>query len=115
LGKCASITPSLVGEVDLRLGFDDEEGVGVGEAGGAEFLAGFVEGGGERGEDDAAVGAADEMEAELVVDELERFGHASGAIGCVTGSIHRIALRIKIKMKAGDGNFDLYQIGTEAD
>jgi len=31
-------------EEDLGFGFDDEEGVGVGAAGGAEFLAGFVEG-----------------------------------------------------------------------
>ena len=33
-----------LGQVDLGFGFDDEEGVGVGVAGGAEFLAGFVEG-----------------------------------------------------------------------
>ncbi len=32
------------GQVDLGFGFDDEEGVGVGVAGGAEFLAGIVEG-----------------------------------------------------------------------
>ena len=31
-------------EIDFGFGFDDEEGVGVGVAGGAEFLAGFVEG-----------------------------------------------------------------------
>jgi len=31
-------------EINLGFGFDDEEGVGVGVAGGAEFLAGFVEG-----------------------------------------------------------------------
>ena len=31
-------------EVNFRFGFDDEEGVGVGVAGVAEFLAGFVEG-----------------------------------------------------------------------
>ena len=59
------------GEVDLGFGFDDEEGVGVGVAGGAEFLAGVVEGFGEDGEDDAAVVAADEMEAEFLLDELE--------------------------------------------
>ena len=35
------------GEVDGGLGLDDEEGVRVGAAGGAEFLAGFVEGVGE--------------------------------------------------------------------
>ena len=32
------------GQVDFCFGFDDEEGVGVGVAGGAEFLAGVVEG-----------------------------------------------------------------------
>jgi hypothetical protein len=58
-------------EVDGGFGFDDEEGVGVGAAGGAEFLAGFVEGVGENGEDDAAVGAAYEVEAALLLDELE--------------------------------------------
>lgn len=40
-------------------------------AGGAEFLAGFVEGVGEDGENDAAVSAADEVEAALLLDELE--------------------------------------------
>ena len=30
------------GEVDFGFGFDDEKGVGVGVAGVAEFLAGFV-------------------------------------------------------------------------
>jgi hypothetical protein len=62
------------GEVDLGFGFDDEEGVGVGVAGGAEFLAGFVEGVGLDGEDYAAVGAADEIEAEFLLDELELSG-----------------------------------------
>ena len=61
----------LSGEVDFGFGFDDEEGVGVGAAGGAEFLAGFVEGVGEDGEDDFAVGAADEVEAAFLLDELE--------------------------------------------
>jgi hypothetical protein len=32
------------GEVDFGFGFYDEEGVGIGMAGVAEFLAGFVEG-----------------------------------------------------------------------
>jgi len=32
------------GEVNFGFGFDDEEGVGVGVAGGAEFLAGVIEG-----------------------------------------------------------------------
>src|SRR6266850_2876577 len=63
--------------VDFGFGLDDEEGVGIGAAGGAEFLAGFVEGVGEDGEDDAAVGAADEIEAAFLLDELELSGHAS--------------------------------------
>ena len=54
---------------------DDEEGVGGGEAGGEEFLAGVVEGVGEGGEDDAAVGTADKVEAEFALDELGRRGH----------------------------------------
>ena len=69
---------------------DDEEGVGVGAAGGAEFLAGFFEGVGEDGKDDAAVGAANELEAALVLDELELGGHSRSAFG----SIHRIGGRI---------------------
>jgi len=60
-----------LGEVDFGFGFDDEESVGVGTAGGAEFLAGFVEGVGQDGEDDAAIGAADEIEAAFLLDELE--------------------------------------------
>lgn len=43
-------------------------------AGGAEFLAGVVEGVGQDGEDYAAVGAADEIEAALLLDELELGG-----------------------------------------
>lgn len=39
-------------------------------AGGAELLAGFVEGGGEDREDYGAFGAADEMEAAFLLDEL---------------------------------------------
>ena len=59
-----------LGEVDFGFGFDDEEGVGVGAAGGVEFLAGFVEGGSEDSENDFALGAADEVEAALLLDEL---------------------------------------------
>jgi hypothetical protein len=44
----------------LGFGFDDEEGVGVGVAGGAEFLAGVVEGVSEDGEDDAVFRADDD-------------------------------------------------------
>ena len=41
---CVPWTGQLhAGQVDIGFGFDDEEGVGVGAAGGAEFLAGFVE------------------------------------------------------------------------
>ena len=57
-------------QVDFGFGFDDEEGVGGGVAGGAEFLEGFVEGVGEDREEDAAVGAADEIEAAFGLDEL---------------------------------------------
>ena len=58
-------------QVDFGFGFDDEEGVGVGVAGGAEFLAGIVERFGEDGEDDLSFEAADEIEAALLLDELE--------------------------------------------
>lgn len=40
-------------------------------AGGVEFSEGFVEGVSEDREDDAAVGAADEIEAALGLNELE--------------------------------------------
>ena len=65
------MNPQSSGEVNFGFGFDDEEGVGVGAAGGAEFLAGFVEGVGEDGEDDLALGAADEIKAAFLLDELE--------------------------------------------
>ena len=89
----AGLIPRLR-EVDGGLGFDDEEGVGVGAAGGAEFFAGFFEGVGEDGKDEPAVGAADEVEAALKLDELELGGHARGAFG----SIHRIRIEIKRKL-----------------
>ena len=53
-------------------------------AGGAEFLAGFVEGGGEDGEDYGAFGAADEIEAAFLLDELE-FGRHARALGYASG------------------------------
>ena len=59
----------------MGLGFDDEEGVGVGVAVGAELLEGVVEGGSQDGEDYGAVVAADEVEAALLLDELEICGH----------------------------------------
>ena len=86
-------------EINLGFSFDDEEGVGVGGAGGAEFGAGFVEGIGDDREDDAAIGATDEIEAALLLDELEWGGHASGAICVATRSIHGSRWRIKIKVK----------------
>lgn len=58
-------------QIDGGFGFNDEEGVGVGAAGGPEFLAGFVEAVGKNGEDDAAVSAAYEIEAALLLDELD--------------------------------------------
>ena len=42
---------------------------------GAEFLEGILEGGSEDGEDYGAVVAADEVEAALLLDELEICGH----------------------------------------
>ncbi len=73
-------TCACLGEVDFGFGFDYEEGVGVGVAGVAEFLAGFVEGIGQDGEEDFAFGAADEIEAALLLDELELGRHA--ALAC---------------------------------
>ena len=49
-------------------------------AGVAEFLAGFFEGIGEDGEDDFAGVAADEVEAALLVDELELRGHRAALV-----------------------------------
>src|SRR5712692_6436975 len=75
----AGLKPGLYrrsGQVNFGFGFDDEEGVGVGAAGGAEFLAGFVERVGLDGKDDATVGAADEIEATLLLDELELRRHS---------------------------------------
>ncbi len=122
-----------LGEVDGSFGFDDEEGVGVGAAGGAEFLAGFVEGFGEDREDDFTLGATDEIETALLLDELELGRHFERVAWRVArrwprkaaatkaaprnfgiGSIHRIGKRINRKAQAGDGNFDLYQFGTDA-
>ncbi len=76
-----------LGEVDFGFGFDDEEGVGVGIAGVAEFLAGFVEGVGFDGEEDFAFGAADEIEAALLLDELEMWWHASRVIARVAANL----------------------------
>ena len=44
-------------------------------AGGGEFFAGFIDGVGLDGEDDFALGAADEIEAAFLLDELELGGH----------------------------------------
>ena len=126
------IRPFSSGQVDFGFGFDDEEGLGVRAAGGAEFLAGFIEGVGEDGEDYAAVGAADEIEAALLLDELELRRHSrkrctrqhrreisrcarnDGAGVGAFGSIHRIGKRIKGKLDACERKIDLYQIGTDA-
>src|SRR6266851_1492929 len=73
---CCGLDRGLpLSKVDGGFGFDDEEGVGVGAAGGAEFLASFVEGVSQDGEDDFALGAADEIEAAFLLDELELGGH----------------------------------------
>ena len=65
-----------LGEIDFGFGFDDEEGVGGRVAGGEEFLEGFVERVGQDGEEDAAVDAANEVEAAFGLDELERGKHS---------------------------------------
>ena len=65
-----------LGEVDFGFGFDDEEGVGIGAAGGTEFFPGVFETSSEDSEDDFAIGAANEIEAALLLDELETGGHA---------------------------------------
>src|SRR5260370_23977095 len=124
---------SCLCKINLGFGFDDEEGVGVGAAGGAEFLAGFVEGVGEDGEDDFALEAADEIEAAFLLDELELGRHLGRgtllarrrrprkaaatktvARNVAIGSIHTIGKRIKGKLDASERKIDLYQIGTDA-
>ncbi len=75
-GSGHSVPFRTSGQINFSFGFDDKEGVGVGAAGGAEFLAGFVEGFGEDGEDDFALGAADEVEAAFLLDELELGRHS---------------------------------------
>jgi hypothetical protein len=52
------------------------EGVGGGVAGGEELCLGVFEGWGEDGEEDAAVGATDEIEATFLLDEFEVSGHS---------------------------------------
>jgi hypothetical protein len=42
-GVKAPLQSQKLGEINLSFGFDDEEGVGIGAAGGAEFFAGIVE------------------------------------------------------------------------
>jgi len=91
-------------------------------AGSAEFLAGLIEGVGENGEDDFALGAADEIEAAFLLDELgggRHFRVADLRVRCSArkrafGSIHRIGKGIKGKLDAGERKIDLYQIGTDA-
>jgi len=65
----------------LGFRFDDEEGVRIGVAGGAEFLAGFIESCGLDREDYGAVLAADEVEAALLLDELKVGGHGRALAG----------------------------------
>ena len=54
----------------MGFGFDYEEGVGVGVAGGAEFFVGGFEGGSEDGKNYDAIMAADEVEAALLLNEF---------------------------------------------
>ena len=67
----------LVGlcQINFGFGFDDEEGVGIGAAGGTEFFPGVFETRSEDGEDDATIYAANEIEAALLLDELDLGGH----------------------------------------
>ena len=58
-------------QVDLSFGFDDEKGVGVCATRCAEFCAGIFERIRQHREDDAAVMATYEMEAEFLLDELK--------------------------------------------
>lgn len=96
------------------MGFDDEEEVRGGEAGGEKLLARFVEGFGQDGKNNFALGASYEMEAKLFVNELELSGHSCCAIVCASGSIHRIGKEIKGKVATHNRNVDLYQFGTDA-
>jgi len=87
-----------------------------------EFSAGIVEGVGDDGKDDFALGAADEIEAAFLLDELELSRHFSvadlrarfRARKSAFGSIHRIGKRIKRKLDTGERKIDVYQIGTDA-
>jgi hypothetical protein len=59
-----------LGEKNLSLGFDDEDGVGIRAARGAELLLSLVESVGDGGEDDAAIVAADKIEMALLLNEF---------------------------------------------
>lgn len=61
---------------NFRFDSYDEDGIGVGVAGVAIFLAGIAEGIGQDGEEDFAFGASDEVAAALSLDELEMRWHA---------------------------------------
>jgi len=84
-------------------------------AGGEEFFAGFVHGIGLNGEEDAAGIAGDEIEAAILLDELEARIHGRRGASVLIRSIHRSGEEINRDLQRGDGNPDLYQIGTEAD
>ena len=71
--KVAATKPTPVfslGEKNLSLGFDDEDGVGIRAARGAELLLSLVESVGDGGEDDAAIVAADKIEMALLLNEF---------------------------------------------
>jgi len=72
----------------------------------------FVERCGEDGEEDAARVAGDEVEATLLLDELEARRHGRGRVAI--RSIHRSGEEINGDLEGGDENLDMYQIGTEA-
>ena len=73
---CCPEAVGFSGQINLSFGFDDEEGVGVGAAGGAEFLPSVFERGGKDRENHFSLCAADEVEASFLLNELELRRHS---------------------------------------
>jgi hypothetical protein len=69
-GRYKTAAEFSLGEKNFRLGFDDEEGVGLWATCRAELLLGLVESVGDGGEDDAAIAAADKIEMALLLNEF---------------------------------------------
>jgi len=83
-GQTKQRPKAFLDEIDFCLSFDDKEEVGVGEARGEKLLASFVEGSGQDGENHFALCASDEVEAKLLMNELELSGHSCCAILCAS-------------------------------